>query len=85
VAKPSGLRERTKRDFTTAQTDTFAGAKVEEKASVCLGRNDKICGDARGWTTRYEDRGAKEYSFGLFLLDMKDGGEGRGDGGNSAP
>ncbi len=38
----SGLRERTKRDFSTAQTDTFAGAKVEEKASVCFGRNDKI-------------------------------------------
>jgi hypothetical protein len=36
------LRERTKRDFSTAQTDTFAGAKVEEKASVCFGRNDKF-------------------------------------------
>ena len=24
------------------QTDTFAGAKVEEKASVCFGRNDKF-------------------------------------------
>jgi hypothetical protein len=42
VGKPSGLRERTKRDFSTAQTDTFAGAKAEEKASVCFGRNDKI-------------------------------------------
>jgi len=30
------LRERTKRDFSTAQTDTFAGAN-EEKASVCFG------------------------------------------------
>src|SRR6202795_1870056 len=39
-----GLRERTKRDFSTAQTDTFAGAKVEEKASVCFGRNDTFAG-----------------------------------------
>jgi hypothetical protein len=37
-----GLRERTKRDFSTPQTDTFAGTKVEEKASVCFGRNDKF-------------------------------------------
>jgi len=37
-----GLREKTKRDFSTAQTDTFAGANVEEKASVCFGRNDKF-------------------------------------------
>ena len=36
-----GVR-RTKRDFSTAQTATFAGAKVEEKASVCFGRNDKF-------------------------------------------
>jgi hypothetical protein len=50
VGKALGLRERTKRDFSTAQTDTFAGAKVEEKASVCFGRNDKFCGDADGWT-----------------------------------
>jgi len=42
VGKTSGLRERTKRDFSTAQTDTFAGAKVEEKAPVCFGRNDRI-------------------------------------------
>ena len=42
VRKLSGLRERTKRYFSTAQTDTFAGAKVEEKASVCFGRNDKL-------------------------------------------
>jgi hypothetical protein len=27
---------------STAQTDTFAGAKVEEKASVCFGRNDRF-------------------------------------------
>jgi hypothetical protein len=31
------LRKRTKRDFSTARTDTFAAAKVEEKASVCFG------------------------------------------------
>jgi hypothetical protein len=31
-----------KRDFSAAQTDTFAGTKVEEKASVCFGRNDKF-------------------------------------------
>jgi hypothetical protein len=42
VGKALGLRERTKRDFSTAQTDTFAGAKAEEKASVCFGRNDKF-------------------------------------------
>jgi len=42
VGKPSELRERTKRDFSTAQTGTFAGAKVKEKASVCFGRNDKF-------------------------------------------
>jgi len=42
VGKPAGLRERTKRDFSTAQADTFAGAKVEEKKSVCFGRNDKF-------------------------------------------
>jgi hypothetical protein len=42
LGKPAGLRERTKRDFSTAQTDTFAGAKVEEKASVRFGRNDKF-------------------------------------------
>jgi len=42
VGKPSGLRERTKRDFSTAQTSTLAGARVEEKASVCFGRNDKF-------------------------------------------
>ena len=42
VGKPSRLRERTKRDFSTPQTDTFAGTKVEEKASVCFGRNDKF-------------------------------------------
>jgi hypothetical protein len=46
-AKNSGvetarLRERTKRDFSTAQTDTFAGEKVEEEASVCFGRNDRF-------------------------------------------
>jgi len=42
LGKLSGLRERTKRDFSAAQTDTFAGAKVEEKASVCFGRNDRF-------------------------------------------
>jgi hypothetical protein len=52
VGKALGLRERTKRDFSTAQTDTFAGAKVEEKASVCFGRNDKFCGDVDDWATR---------------------------------
>jgi hypothetical protein len=36
------LREKAKRDFSTAQADTFAGAKAEEKASVCFGRNDKF-------------------------------------------
>jgi len=46
VGKASGLRERAKRDFSAAQTDTFAGAKVEEKASVCFSRNDKL---ADGW------------------------------------
>ena len=40
--KSAGLRERAKRDFSTAQTDTFAGAKVEEQASVRFGRNDKL-------------------------------------------
>jgi hypothetical protein len=40
--KTVGLRERTKRDFSTAQTDTLAGAKAEEKPSVCFGRNDKF-------------------------------------------
>jgi hypothetical protein len=35
VGKPFRLRE-------SPQTDTFAGTKVEEKASVCLGRNDKF-------------------------------------------
>jgi hypothetical protein len=73
VGKPSRLRERAKRDFSTAQTDTFAGAKVEEKASVCFGRNDKVAkfvemlgGTARndkfaemldGWTTWIETEG----------------------------
>lgn len=38
----AGLRENAKRDFSTAPTDTFAGAKAEEKASVCSGRNDKF-------------------------------------------
>jgi hypothetical protein len=42
TAEIAGLRERAKRDFSTAQTDTFAGAKVEEKASVRFGRNDKF-------------------------------------------
>jgi len=42
VGKLAGLHERAKRDFSTAQTDTLAGAKVEEKASVCFGRNDKF-------------------------------------------
>jgi len=42
LGKPAGLRERTKRDFSTTQTDTFGEAKVEEKASVCFGRNDKF-------------------------------------------
>jgi hypothetical protein len=37
-----GLREKTKSDFSTAQTDTFAGAKVKAKASVWFGRNDKF-------------------------------------------
>jgi hypothetical protein len=42
VGKLSGLRERTKRDFSTAQTGAFAGAKAKKKASVCFGRNDKF-------------------------------------------
>jgi hypothetical protein len=42
VGKLSGPRERTKRDFSTAQIETFAGAKAKEKASVCFGRNDKF-------------------------------------------
>jgi hypothetical protein len=29
-----------------AQTDTFAAAKMKEKAAVCFGRNDKFCGGA---------------------------------------
>jgi hypothetical protein len=44
VGTPAEQRERAKRDFSTAQTDTFAGAKVEEKTSVCFGRNDKFAG-----------------------------------------
>jgi len=36
------LRETAKKDFSTAQTDTFAGAKAEERASVCFGRNDRF-------------------------------------------
>jgi hypothetical protein len=39
---PARLRDGSKRDFSTAQTDTFAGAKAKEKASVCFGRNDKF-------------------------------------------
>jgi len=35
-----------KRDFSAAQTDTFAGAKVEEKASVCFG---PACGRQAKW------------------------------------
>jgi hypothetical protein len=46
--KTVGLRERTKRDFSTAQTDTLAGAKAEEKASVCCGRDDKFAAMLRG-------------------------------------
>jgi hypothetical protein len=41
--------ERAKRDFSTAQTDTFAGAKVEEKASVCFGRNDMFAAIPMKW------------------------------------
>jgi hypothetical protein len=37
---PARLRDRSKRDFSAAQTDTFARAKVKTKASVCFGRND---------------------------------------------
>jgi len=49
-----GLRERTKRDFSAPRTDTFAGAKVQEDASVCFGpaaagrRNDQFA--AMRWT-----------------------------------
>jgi len=49
--KASELLDRTKRDFSAAQTDTFAGAKVEEKASACFGRNGKFAeGLATGTT-----------------------------------
>ena len=51
--EPAGLCERMKRDFSTAQTDTFAGAKVEEKASVRFGRNDKV------WESAYFGRNDK--------------------------
>jgi hypothetical protein len=36
VGKAVGRREKAKKDFSTAQTDTFAGAKAEERASVCF-------------------------------------------------
>src|SRR6202795_5237370 len=57
-----GLRERTKREFSTPQTDTFAGTKVEEKASVCFGRNDKFAGRFKGRNLRSRQRARREIS-----------------------
>jgi len=34
---PARVRDSSKRDFSAAQADTFARAKVKAKASVCFG------------------------------------------------
>jgi hypothetical protein len=41
-AEKAWLREGSKRDSSTAQTDSFAGANEEEK-SVCYARNEMFC------------------------------------------
>jgi len=46
-----GRVEKAGRDSSTAQADSFAGAKEGRKASACCARNDRdlLCRDDRGW------------------------------------
>jgi len=61
-----------KRDFSTAQTDTFAGAKVKEKASAYFGRNDRVAARVVAGAPGRNDRIAAMVR-GMGLLCGRDG------------
>jgi hypothetical protein len=64
---------RKKRDFSTAQADTFAGSERKGKASACFGRNDSFWASAVGGGFA-EKRGLDaDYAAGVC-----DGGSGGG-------
>jgi hypothetical protein len=55
-----GWREGTKRDFSTAQADSFADERGE-KASACFGRNDRwaLTFGKQAWVGRSLGTGAE--------------------------